>query len=94
MDNPRMIYGKELADLIAQMKSYKKTKPILAIQISEPIMLGEGLGGEIKGELVIAAGSWLAHDPENMRVWPIGEHVFSNIYAPCEGDDCINPKVE
>lgn len=88
MIRPRMVYGKELADLIAQMKSYKKTKPILAIQISEPIMLGEGFGTDITGELVINAGSWIAHDPENMRVWPISNEVFSKIYAPCDGDTC------
>lgn len=84
MSEPRMLYGKELVDIISTMRPYKKTKPILAVQIHESIRLGEGFAGEITGELTVVAGSWLAHDPENNRTWPISESIFSKIYEPCD----------
>lgn len=81
MENPRMLMGRELSELIAQMKLYQKIKPILAIQIHEDISLGEGFGGDITGSLTVCAGSWIAHDPENNRTWPISEHIFRKVYA-------------
>lgn len=83
MDKPRMIYGKELAELISQMSLYRKTKPVLAVRLTEDIRLGEGFGSDIKGELTVSSGSWIAHDPENNRTWPISDEIFNSVYEPC-----------
>ena len=78
------IEGDVAHKLIAQMKPYRKTVPIKAVQmVDDFIVIQNGLDAEITGEINAIRGSWLAMGPNGI-LYPIAYESFMAQYEPME----------
>jgi hypothetical protein len=86
--NARILDGRMLAELIPQLKTYKKKTLIEAVQVPYDFTIRQdddeaarSTGGPvISGEITAPAGSWLARSADGGGWYPIASDKFELMY--------------